>query len=92
MSLNSRQQRCFKSGTSFVVAGVIPNEKCRIIFFNSKGIATRELALSGTSINSMSLNPNDTLVALSNGTFWLAQIVPSFIWAFTKKNTFICIQ
>lgn len=36
----------------------------------------------------MSLNPNDTLVALSNGTFWLAQIVPSFIWAFTKNTLF----
>lgn len=77
----------FKSGTSFAVAGVKPNEHCSVIFFNSKGDAIRELDVSGTRINSMSLDPNDTMIALSiENLFCLAQIIPTFIWAFTKNT------
>ena len=76
----------FKSGTAFAVAGV-KGDKCNVLFFNSKGDAIRELDVSGTRINSMSLDPNDTQLALSiESLFCLAQIIPTFIWAFSKNT------
>ncbi|OHS97711.1 WD repeat protein [Tritrichomonas foetus] len=77
----------FKSGTAFAVAGVKTKDRCNVLFFNAKGDAIRELDVSGSRIGSMSLDPNDTQLALSiENIFCLAQIIPTFIWAFTKNT------
>lgn len=91
MDLEVSAATWFKSGSSFVIAGVKPNGKPVAIFFTSHGDSIRELELQGKEIHAISLDPTDTSLAIaSDHHFCLAQIVPSIIWGYTNNVLCYC--
>lgn len=77
----------FKSGSSFAVCASKENNKNSVIFFDNQGNALRELDVSGSKINSIATNMGDTQIALCSGdTFCLAQVLPTFLCAYTKNT------
>jgi len=80
----------FQNGNSFVVAGTKPNGRCTTIFFNTLGQVIRELEVPGSQIMGLSISPSDNQLAiLSESLLCIAQIIPSFIWAYSNNTLFI---
>ena len=77
----------FKSGLAFAVAGTKSGGKSVTVFLSAKGEVIRELETQGPPVKSLAFDPNDTVLAMAvDNLFCLAQIVPSYIWAFTKNT------
>ncbi|OHS94343.1 WD repeat protein [Tritrichomonas foetus] len=77
----------FNSGEMFTACTTNESDKCGVVFSSATGIRIRELDVQGSSITNVALNSNDTQVALCLGdTFCLAQIIPTFLNAFTRNT------